>query len=231
MLDRDKAVLEQGQTQLLADYKVAYERATAQEEAMEVLRGSYIALEHRNAELNAQIESVEALTPEVADNRQQEEAMEVLRASNTALELQNAELRVAAEAAKRAVGLRWLCSFSSFFFQRGSQQQLELIRGLASKLLDDAVVVFAACESRAPRVGCWPTASQGWPALWEGSIARLALLNAQIVVDPGVLTRAASRPLSELLPLWLRSLGGLVPGACSCLCRPSPPVVGPTTHE
>ena len=70
---------------------------------MEVLRGSYIALEHRNAELNAQIESVEALTPEVADNRQQEEAMEVLRASNTALELQNAELRVAAEAAKPEV--------------------------------------------------------------------------------------------------------------------------------
>ena len=103
MLERDKAVLEQGQTQLLADYKVAYERAAAQEEAMEVLRGSYIALEHRNAELNAQIESVEALTPEVADNRQQEEAMEVLRASNTALELQNAELRVAAEAAKPEV--------------------------------------------------------------------------------------------------------------------------------
>jgi chromosome segregation ATPase len=72
ILERDKAVLEQSQTQLLADYKAAYERSAHQEEMITALqdasgaaagqlqqqRESNAALSLQNSELQAQVSTL-----------------------------------------------------------------------------------------------------------------------------------------------------------------------------
>jgi chromosome segregation ATPase len=102
ILERDKVVLEQAQTQLLADYKAVYERATAQEEAagrltaeVQSLRAGNAALSQQTVQLKAQLEN-EVAGNSSSSGKPEVESLQQLVASLTAANQAQADQLVAA---------------------------------------------------------------------------------------------------------------------------------------